>query len=143
MNADLCAKKRMGTSNKRRPVVPEPLRGYFFLPADGAEIRLNPTEASLFRLFLAHPEGISAGNLSLYWEELRQIYGQESLYDDIGLQENALKSLCAGPKTIFYSNISRIKKKFTDALGPKRAALFFIHRSPDGLYRTEACIPER
>ena len=59
MNADLCAKKRMGTSNKRRPVVPEPLRGYFFLPADGAEIRLNPTEASLFRLFLAHPEGLT------------------------------------------------------------------------------------
>ena len=109
-------------------------RGYFSLHDHGAEIYLNPMERTLYRLFLSHPEGIAADSLPLHWKELCNIYFKESLYDDKSLM------LCAESKTVFYSTISRIKKKFTIAIGPAIADAFIIKRDPNGLYKTSATI---
>jgi len=130
----------MRKGRQLRPVAPGKRRGIFLLPANGAKIYLNPTERTLYHLFMAHPEGIAAENLLLYWQELQQIYSQESRYDDSNLRDNALESLCAESKTVFYSNISRIKKKFITALGTRAAAGYIIKRCPDGLYRTRAML---
>lgn len=115
-------------------------RGYVLLPETGQEIYLNPVERTLFCLFLAHPEGIFADNLLIHWQELRGIYERESLYDDPSLRDNTLESICAESKRVFYSNISRIKKKFVAALGARKARGYYIKRYPNGRYRTLATL---
>ena len=70
----------------------------------------------------------------------RTLYAEESRYDDPTLRENILESLCAETRTVFYTNISRIKKKFVDALGARRASGYIIKRSKTGLYRTRALL---
>ena len=116
-------------------VLPGSRRGTFLLPDAAIEIALNPMERTLFRLFLAHPEGIPADGLRLHWKELCELYEQESCFDDKPLRDNALKSLCAESKRVFYANISRIKKKFAAALGARKAAPYIIKRCTDGRYR--------
>ena len=93
-------------------------RGHVLLPEADLKIYLNPVERTLFCLFLAHPEGILADDLLLHWQELQSLYERESLYDDPGLRDDALESLCAESKRVFYPNISRIKNKFVAALAP-------------------------
>lgn len=115
-------------------------RGHVLLPESGLKIYLNPVERTLFCLFLAHPEGIFADNLLLHWQELQSLYERESLYDDPSLRDEALESLCAESKRVFYSNISRIKRKFISALGARKARGYYIKRYPNGLYRTLATL---
>lgn len=119
-------------------IVPGKRRGAFLLPDASAEIHLNPMESTLYRLFLAHPEGIPADGLLLHWQELCTLYEQESCFDDPPLRADALESLCAESKRAFYTNISRIKKKFVAALGARKAVPYIIRRGMDGLYRTLA-----
>jgi len=115
-------------------------RGRILLPEAGLEIYFNPMERTLLSLFLAHPEGILANNLLLHWQELQSLYERESLYDDPGLRDDALESLCAESKRVFYSNISRIKRKFVAALGARKARGYYIKRYSNGLYRTLATL---
>jgi len=131
----------MSKSNHTKPVVPAGRRGWFSLPAEAVELCLNPAESTLYRLFLAHPEGLLADDLVLHWQELSDIYARESRFDDPDLRENALVSLCSESKRVFYANISRIKRKFIDAIGARKAAGYYIKRYSDGLYRTRAVLP--
>jgi len=130
----------MGIRKHIRQVAPGRFRGEFLVGEYAAEIHLNPAESTLYRLFLAHPEGIASDDLLLYWEELISLYGQESVFDESLRQEDALVSLCAESKIVFYSNISRIKCKFVKALGARHAAGYYIKRYADGLYRTRAVL---
>ena len=113
-------------------------RGILLFPETGAELYLNPVERTLYRLFLAHPEGIAANDLLAHWKELCRIYSAESRFDDKPLRDGIMESLCAESKTVFYSNISRIKKKFVTALGARKASPYIIKRDKYGLYKTRA-----
>lgn len=113
-------------------------RGIILLPETGAELHLNPVECTLYRLFLAHPEGILADNLLLHWQELCAIYSTESCYDDQPLRDVAMESLCAESKIVFYANVSRIKRKFVNALGARKASPYIIERDKNGVYKTGA-----
>ena len=115
----------MSRSKHIKSVVPTGRRGWFSLPSETVELCLNPAESTLYRLFLAHPEGLLADDLVLHWQELR---------------EDALVSLCSESKRVFYANISRIKRKFIDALGARKAAGYYIKRYADGHYRTRAVL---
>lgn len=128
--------------SKIKPETPEKRRGIFLLPDEGGSVsvRLNPIERTLLRLFIAHPEGIAADGLPQYWDELCKLYARESLYDEPVLREEALESLCAESKTVFYSNVCRIKQKFVAALGTRKAARYIIRRCADGRYRTRATL---
>lgn len=130
----------MSKSVHIKHVVPAGRRGLFSIPELGAKLFLNPAESTVYRLFLAHPEGLLADDLVLHWQELSDIYAHESCFDDPDLRENALVSLCAESKRVFYSNISRIKRKFIDAVGARKAAGYYIKRYPNGLYRTRATL---
>ena len=133
----------MSKSVHIRQVVPVGRRGWFSLPELGAQLCLNPAESTIYRLFLAHPEGLLADDLVLHWQELNDIYAHESCFDDPELREDALVSLCSESKRVFYSNISRIKRKFIDAVGARKAAGYYIKRNKAGLYRTSAGLCER
>lgn len=110
------------------------------LPETGSMLRLNPVERTLYRLFLAHPEGIPADSLPGYWHELCRIYASESCFDDLPLRDDTMESLCSESKIVFYSNISRIKKKFVAALGARKASAYIIKRDKNGVYRTRAVL---
>lgn len=115
-------------------------RGLILLPEENRFVILNPMERTIYRLFLSHPEGIAADCILAHWKELRGIYQQESCFDDPTLRADALESLCAESKRVFYANISRIKKKFVLALGARKASYYIIARNPSGLYRTHATL---
>ena len=115
-------------------------RGFILLPEENRHVVLNPMERTLYRLFVAHPEGLPADGLILHWKELCDIYESESRFDDKPLRDNALESLCAESKRVFYADISRIKKKFVTALGARKAAPYIIKRDKSGLYKTRASL---
>ena len=112
--------------------------GIVSIPEVGAVVFLNPMERTLLRLFVAHPEGLAASGLLEHWQELCCLYEQESRFDDKPLRDNALESLCAESRMVFYGNVSRIKKKFVDVLGARKASAYYIKRGKDGVYKTLA-----
>lgn len=116
-------------------------RGCFLLPDERAEVYLNPMERTLYRLFLAHPEGISAADLSLHRKELYAIYSRESRYDEHSLMLSKVEALCAASKTAFYVTVSRIKRKFVAAVGRWRAETYIIRRNEAGVYSVWGAIP--
>ena len=111
------------------------------LPDEQAQVMLNPMERTLYRLFLAHPEGISADDLILHWKELQDIYAKESCFDDPDIREAKLASLCGESKRVFYSTVSRIKGKIVKALGPWRAGAYII-KNEGGVYKMKAKLTE-
>jgi len=125
---------------RRHSIVIGQRRGIILLPDESNYVALNPMERTLYRLFLSHPEGIAADQLLAHWQELCRIYEQESCFDDPPLRANALESLCAESKRVFYANVSRIKRKFVAALGLRKAKPYFIARDESGLYRTRAVL---
>ena len=123
-------------------VVPGPRRGEFLLPDLGAKVYLNPLERTLYRHVLNHPEGIPTGELPLHWKELCRLYEHESVYDDKLLMTHKMEVLCSKDKTMFYTTVSRIKKKFVAVLGTRTAAPYLIKRDKTGLYKTRATLQE-
>ena len=111
------------------------------LPDEVAQVTLNPMERTLYRLFLAHPEGISADDLLLHWKELQDIYAKESCFDDPEIREAKLESLCGESKKVFYSTVSRIKGKLVKVLDPWRAGAYII-KNEGGVYKTRAVLKE-
>ena len=121
-------------------VVPCPRRGEFLLPDLGAKVYLNPLERTLYRHILNHPEGISTDALPLHRKELCRLYEHESVYDDKLLMTHKMEVLCSEDKTMFYTTVSRIKKKFVAVLGTRTAAPYLIKRDKTGLYKTRATL---
>lgn len=114
-------------------------KGMLVLPDAGdARIRLTPMERTLYILFLRYPEGINADELWRYWDELCEIYGSQTVYDDIDLIEDAVEGICDEEKVTWYTNVSRIKRKVSDRIGKRAAEQYIIRRGEDGLYRIEA-----
>ena len=95
-------------------------------------------ESTLYRLFLNHPEGISADMLPLHREEVCSLYAHESIYDNKLLMANKMENLCSEDKTVFYTTVSRIKKKIVLALGKRKADPYIIKRDKNGRYKTRA-----
>ena len=112
-------------------------KGEVKLPDEHVTVTLNPMERTLYRLFLAHPEGISADDLVLHWKELQDIYAKESCFDDPEIRDAKLASLCGESKRVFYSTVSRIKKKFVEQLGPWRAGAYIV-KNEEEVYRVKA-----
>jgi hypothetical protein len=89
-------------------------------------VRLNPKERALYLLFLNHPEGISIPELYDHHQELLTIYqrlsGRES-------QENirrAIASLVNPLEGDISINLSRIKRKFKEAVGEELLPFYDI-----------------
>ena len=121
-------------SNKNL-IIPGTHPGEFHLPNDYRLVYLNPVERTVYLFCLNHPEGIQADALPVHWQELYKLYAHESVYDNKKLMLNTIETLCNESKTVFYSNISRIKRKFINTLGVRKAQSLIIIRHPDGRYR--------
>ena len=121
-------------SNKNL-IIPGTHPGEFHLPNDYRLVYLNPIERTIYLFFLNHPEGIQADALPLHWQELYKLYAHESVFDNKQLILNTIQSLCSESKSLFYTSVSRIKKKFITALGTRKAQHYIIMRHHDGIYR--------
>ncbi len=111
-------------------------KGMLVLPdAGNVKIKLTPMERTLYILLLRYPAGINADELWRYWDELCDIYGSQTVYDDIDLVKDAVEGICDEEKVTWYTNVSRIKRKISDRLGKRTAEQYIIRRGNDGLYR--------
>lgn len=99
-------------------------------------VRLGPVERTLYTFFVSHPEGIDAKNLWSHYDELLSIYRSQSVEDPSRLEE-AVDALCEDSRAAFHTNISRIKRKIVEAIGPDAAKYYIIYRHGDGLYRID------
>jgi hypothetical protein len=99
-------------------------RGYLLLPdCRNMKVRLTPMERTLYILLLRYPEGIPVDDLYMYYDELLKIYSSQTVYDDEETVKDAVGALVDDTRTTLYTNVSRIKKKLTDKLGARAAAL--------------------
>jgi hypothetical protein len=90
------------------------------------EIRLPSMEKALYILFLRHPEGIFLSSLTDHREELREIYfgiSTRGLREDMQRRIDDLTNVLRDQINV---KLSRIKKAFTDAIGPTLADQYII-----------------
>ena len=112
--------------------------GHIFFQDYRVNVYLNPVERTLYYLFLNHPEGIASDDLVVHWKELCRIYSRESTFADSDFREDKIESLCSESKTVFYTTVSRIKRKFREAVGNLNAEPFIIKKEKGGKYKVES-----
>jgi hypothetical protein len=95
------------------------------------ELRLNPTEKSLYLFFLRHTEGVAIGALPQHKQEIFDLYSSLSLTGTRAEMQQRVDTLVSVTGNAVSENISRIKKKFTDALGLEVAVQYCI-QGPNG-----------
>ena len=111
-------------------------RGTLVLPDEGqARIRLTPMERTLYILLLRHADGVAAEEMWRYWDELYEIYGTQTVYDDPDMIADSVDAICEDDRAALHTNISRIKKKIADKAGDWAAREYGIRRGTDGRYR--------
>ena len=97
-------------------------RGDLFLTdRNNTEVKIPALSKALYILFLFHEEGISLNYLNDYKPELYRIYRQISTYGDEQLLQRAVDNLTDFVGNTMNATLSRIKKAFTDILGPEAA----------------------
>lgn len=102
---------------------------------DGVKVRLTPMERTLYTLVMRYSQGIPVDALWKYYDELCDIYGKQTVYDDQDIILAAVEALCDDYRTTLYTNVSRIRRKLTDKLGRKAAEPYIISRGADNMYR--------
>ena len=80
----------------------------------------------------------SGDNLWMFYDELVGIYGKMSRFDDPDAVADAVDTLLDDSRVTLYSNLSRIKRKITDAAGARAAKMYAILRGKDIVYRVSA-----
>jgi hypothetical protein len=95
------------------------------------ELRLNPTEKSLYLFYLRHTEGVAIGALPQHKQEIFDLYSSLSLTGTRAEMQQRVDTLVSVTGNAASENISRIKKRFTDALGLEVAVPYCI-QGPNG-----------
>ena len=107
-------------------------RGELFLTdRNNAEVKMPALSKALYILFLFHEEGIPLNYLNDYKTELYRIYRNISTYGDNTLLNQAVDNLTDYVGNTMNVTLSRIKKAFTDLLGPD-AAPYLIQGNKGG-----------
>jgi hypothetical protein len=89
-------------------------------------VHLNPLEKTLYMFFLNHEEGVLMSHLPDYREEISNIYRAISNADSNALMDERISELVDPRSNSASEKISRIKRKFTEALGEEMASQFII-----------------
>jgi hypothetical protein len=90
------------------------------------QVRLNPTERSLYLLFLNHAEGIPLQNLRDYRDELLGIYLQLSNQSNREAMIKTVDRLTDPLENNLNVALSRIRSKFLDAVGEELLKNYII-----------------
>ena len=90
------------------------------------EIRLNPTEKTLYLFFLAHPKGLELRDLGDHQDKLLEIYEKVSPTRDHIVNLQRIEQLVNPAENKISENISRIRKKFIEAVGEQMTEDYVI-----------------
>lgn len=90
------------------------------------EVELQPVHKAVYRLFLAHPEGIEFKRLSDYREELLAYYLQMTDGQDRQKVEESVARLVNPLDNAINEKCSRIKKAFLDLMDEYTASHYII-----------------
>lgn len=93
------------------------MKHIFLTDFGNLQVRLNPKERALYLLYLNHPEGISLPELFDHREELLTIYRRLSSRESEENIRGTIASLVNPLENDISINLSRIRKKFKDAVG--------------------------
>jgi hypothetical protein len=99
------------------------------LPDIKKEINLNPKESALYLFYLTQKVGVKYANLSNYQEKLVSIY-RELNERNLEKREEQSKDLIerlVKNKSNRDSDLSKMRDKFKDVLGPETAKLYYIN----------------
>lgn len=101
----------------------------------GVKVKLNPMEKTLYALFLKHEEGIHVDDFWKYYDELVDIYRTMTRFEKDDAITDAVDNVLDDSRVTLYANLSRIKKKITEAAGRAAADKYAILRGKDNVYR--------
>jgi hypothetical protein len=99
------------------------------------EINLNPKERALYLLYLNHPEGIMRSHLVDHKAELRSYYAMFSLQPSNELIDEAIERLTDVIDGNMDVIMSRIRKKFKQAVGQQQFEDYSIMSTPEGIHK--------
>jgi hypothetical protein len=98
-------------------------------------IQLSPLPRALYIFYLRHPEGVAFSELCDHETEIAKIYGRFSSADTREIIRENISRLVNQLGNSLHEKVSRIKKAFTDAVGPRLAANYIISGPPAGTRR--------
>ena len=101
----------------------------------GVTVKLNPMEKTLYTLFLKKEDGIYVDDFWKYYDELVEIYRKMTRFEDEDAITDAVDNVLDDSRVTLYTNLSRIKKKITEAAGRAAADKYAILRGKDNVYR--------
>ena len=108
---------------------------YIFLTDLGdLQVNLNPKELALYLLFINHPEGISRTNVVDYKDELSSYYKKLTKSGSNEQIKIAIDLLVDASDDNFIQILSRIRRKFRQAVGKEQSKSYSIE-SIDGVYK--------
>lgn len=98
-------------------------------------VPLTPIEATLYKYFLIHPEGLRLEDLWEKFDELCLIY--RSIRDPRGIlsvRVDPVDMLCEDSHATFYTLLSRIRRRMSASLKKEDVELYCPHLSAPGHY---------
>ena len=104
----------------------------------GRGLHLTPLERTLYAFVLRNPAGVRAEQMWEHYAELLEDYRRWTVFSDEEQAEAAVDALCDDDRSALQTNVSRIRRKFTDTIGREAALRFAIVRGKDGAYRIAA-----
>jgi hypothetical protein len=99
------------------------------------EINLNPKERALYLLYLNHPEGITRSHLVDHKVELRSYYAMFSQQPSNDLIDEAIDRLTDVIDGNMDVIMSRIRRKFKQAVGEQQFEDYSIMGNPEGTHK--------
>jgi len=109
-----------------RLVIDYDKRKIYLVDLGNLEIPLNPMEKAIYHLFLNHPDGIAFSSLPDHKEELYHLYRHYSETPSIATLRARVDDLCANKNDCLSQVISRIRKKFEDAVPEEMSKVYVI-----------------
>lgn len=120
------------TLQPSRMVIRGAQRRIFLTDLGDLEIHLTPLEKAVYLLFLDHPEGIPLHSVIDHLGELRKHYASVSNADTLAQIHNRVADLASPLSNSMSEKISRIRRKFTEAVGDAMANFYIIQGPPAG-----------
>ena len=110
---------------------------YFPLVGEnGAFVPLTPVEATLYKYFLIHPQGLRLDDIWEKFDELCLIY--RDLRDPCGIMTISVAPvdmLCEDSHTTYHTALSRIRRKISAVLPAQEVQRYAPFLDREGLYR--------
>jgi hypothetical protein len=112
-----------------------PLMKLFLTDSGGLEVRLNPLERSLYHLLLESSEGIELNRLDGERNQLLKYYSCFATQGNAVAHARTVDTLCNLEENTRFITLSRIKRKFTEAVGEELARHYIPENNGAGVYR--------